>query len=159
MIILGLGSNIGNSHAYLEKAINKISKELLSDIERSNVYESDPMLPDDAPEEWSGMQFLNMAISGKLKTELTPVEFLAKIKEIETSMGRDDKAARWAPREIDIDILAWDNLELNIPDLQIPHYGLTERAFAIIPFAELAPDWKHPRSQIKAIDYAKQFTI
>lgn len=157
MIILGLGSNIGNSHVYLERAIEIISAELLNDVQRSNIYESPPMLPENAPKEWD-MPFLNMAICGELKNNLTPEEFLKSLKNIETKLGRKENP-RWAPREIDIDILAWDDLQLNNQDLQIPHSGLTERAFAIIPFAELAPDWVHPRSQIKAADYAKQFSL
>ena len=146
MIILGLGSNLGNSHAYLERAIDLISKDLLNSVQRSNIYESPPMLPENAPEEWN-RGFLNMAISGKLVKEVSPEEFLVKIKEIEKKLGRKE-SPRWAPREIDIDILAWDDLELITENLQIPHPGLTERAFAIIPFAELAPDWTHPRSGI-----------
>ena len=158
MIILGLGSNLGNSHAYLEKAIRLIGENLLMDIKRSNIYESPPMLPENAPDDWADKPFLNMAIAGKIQRDMKPEEFLAQIKEVEDKIGRKP-AERWAPREIDIDILAWDDLELITDSLQIPHPGLTERAFAIIPFAELAPDWVHPRSKIKAIDFAKQFTI
>lgn len=157
MIILGLGSNLGNSHAYIEKAIEHLSNLLVDNVKRSSVYESEPMLPENAPDDWN-MSFLNMAISGDLKKNFSPEEVLEIVKSIEAKIGRKE-AARWAPREIDIDILAWDDKVINMENLEVPHYGLTERAFAITPLADLAPDWLHPKTGIKASEYAKQFKI
>lgn len=157
MIILGLGSNLGNSHAYIEKAIEHLSNDLLDNVERSSVYESDPMLPENAPDDWN-IPFLNMAISGDLKNDMLPEDVLEIVKSIELRLGRKE-SERWAPREIDIDILAWDDRVINTEKLEVPHYGLTERAFAITPLADVAPDWVHPKTGIKASEYAKQFKL
>lgn len=80
--------------------------------------------------------FLNQVIRGS--TELTPQELLKSLKGIEESMGRV-KSRRFGPRKIDLDILLFDDLELTSPDLVIPHIRMIERAFVLIPLAEIAP--------------------
>lgn len=155
MIIIGLGTNLGDREANLNLAIEMIEQELLRNVKRSKIIETPPMLPENAPEDWN-INFLNIAISGELKRRETPQEALAILKIFETQIGRQP-SERWAPREIDLDILAWDNEVVNEPNLQIPHYGLTEREFAIVPFAELAPNWVHPETGITAAEYAEKF--
>jgi 2-amino-4-hydroxy-6-hydroxymethyldihydropteridine diphosphokinase len=144
MIILGLGTNLGNREENLRYAIASIKQDLLSDVIESSVMESEPLLPENAPADWN-IKYLNMAIGGKLKTSITPHEFLHKVKFIETELGRVE-SARWSPRIIDIDILVWDDLVLDTPDLKIPHIGLLQRDFALKPLLEIQPNWKMPNN-------------
>jgi 2-amino-4-hydroxy-6-hydroxymethyldihydropteridine diphosphokinase len=147
MIILGLGSNQGDKKTYLEKSIAALSN-ILTSLRCSSFYESDALLPQDAPENWN-IPFLNRAISGE--TLLSPQDLLKEIKTIEKKLGRIDRG-RWGPREIDIDILAYHDDVIQEPDLIIPHVGLLERDFALIPFAEIAPDWVYP---VEGPDFGK----
>jgi 2-amino-4-hydroxy-6-hydroxymethyldihydropteridine diphosphokinase/dihydropteroate synthase len=142
MIILGLGTNLGNRKQNLDYAIEYIRSELLCVITESSIIESEPLLPESAPDDWN-IKYLNMAISGKLKKEISPHEFLHKIKEIEAKLGRTE-SPRWSPRIIDIDILIWDDLVLYSADLQIPHIALTKRNFALKPLLEILPNWHYP---------------
>ncbi len=154
MIILGLGSNIGDRQHNLDGAIRHIEEALLKNIIRSGIHEFPPLLPEGAGKDWNS-NFLNMVIGGTLKTEITPHEFLHIIKGIEEKLGRK-KSARWAPREIDIDILAWDNLVFETDDLKIPHYSIAERDFVLIPLLEIAPEWQHPVTGTKAREYLEK---
>lgn len=139
MVILGLGSNLGDRKSYLEQAIALLRTQVAVESV-STVYESAAMLPPEAPREWN-KPFLNLAV--KASTRLSPRELLTKLKQIERELGRS-KRERWAPREIDLDILAWGALVVSEDDLKIPHPGLLERPFALRPLAELAPDWSYP---------------
>lgn len=141
MIILGLGSNIGDKLLNLKNAVAAL-RAILQDIKTSSVYESPALLPEGAPPEWN-QNFYNMAIGGN--TKLTPQEFLMRIKNLEEKLGRK-KTGRWGPREIDIDILAYNNVVVNGPDLTIPHQHLLARDFALVPLAEIAPDWLYPKA-------------
>ena len=152
MIVLGLGSNQGNRERFLQSAIAEL-KSILTNTKLSNIYESSALLPDNAPPEWN-IKFLNMAITGEC--ELSPQELLTKIKEIEIKLGRKYRG-HWSPREIDIDILAYNNLIINEEALQIPHKFLAERDFAIIPFAEIYPDWIHPIIGKSALELSNVF--
>ena len=138
-IILGLGSNIGNRQANLDAAIVALG-DCVKNIRISSVMETKALLPENAPESWD-MAYLNMAIAGD--TPLPPHELLAKIKQIEQNLGRV-KLGHWSPRNIDIDILAMDNLVIDEPDLTIPHKELLNRDFALKPLLELMPDWVYP---------------
>lgn len=144
MIILGLGTNLGDKHANLNTAIEQIERRLLHSIMRSKILTFSALVPKDAPESWN-IDFLNMAISGELKTEITPHEFLQEVKKIEAEVGRKP-TQRWAPREIDIDILAWHEQVFEDKTLQIPHSAMAERDFVMIPFAQVAPNWTHPKT-------------
>lgn len=138
-VILGLGSNVGDKRQMLRAAIAELS-QYLKDIRTSSIYESQALLPDGAPPEWD-IPFYNMAISGK--TSLMPNELLAIAKQIEKKLGRN-KIGHWSPREIDIDILAMENLVVEESNLSIPHRDLIKRDFALIPLVEIASDWLHP---------------
>ena len=140
MVILGLGSNLNNKESYLRQAIDLLSINVLSNIVLSPCYTSPALLPDNAPQDWD-MPFLNMAIAGT--TEFSPEALLSAIKQIEQTLGRQTRPV-WAPREIDIDILAYDQLVLDTAQIQIPHKSLHLRPFAIFPLADIAPDWIHP---------------
>ena len=139
MIILGLGSNIGERKEYLHMAIERLSA-FLSGIKLSHVYESRALLPEGAPPEWA-QPFLNMAIGGE--GTLSPEELLEEVKRIEREMGRQVRGF-WGPREIDIDILAMDDVTLETPALNVPHHELLNRDFALLPLLDIAPGWTYP---------------
>lgn len=150
VVVLGLGSNCGDRLGYLRNTIHRIQYELaLNTVEIvsiSPIYESDALLPPDAPTAWN-QPFLNANIL--CKTKLGPLELLHLIKGIEAQMGRKDRG-RWAPREIDIDILVMgdegdlgNKADFNFTHetLQIPHPSLLDRPFALLPLADLVPNW------------------
>jgi 2-amino-4-hydroxy-6-hydroxymethyldihydropteridine diphosphokinase len=139
MIVLGLGSNLDDRAQQLHQAVNAL-KLHLSDMHLSPVYESAALLPVDAPAEWN-RHFLNMAVAGQ--TPLSPRALLEAIKAIERRMGRRPRG-HWGPREIDIDILIYGDRIVDDPDLVIPHPGLLLRDFALIPLADVAPEWHYP---------------
>jgi 2-amino-4-hydroxy-6-hydroxymethyldihydropteridine diphosphokinase len=147
MIILGLGSNYGNRQAFLQKAC-KALETVLTDMSISACYETPALLPPNAPADWD-LPFINQAVRGE--TSLTPPLLLAAIKDIEKALGRIERG-RWGPREMDIDILAYQEEVLESVGLTIPHPGLLERAFALLPLAEIAPAWRYP---VPGAEYGK----
>lgn len=138
-VALGLGTNIGDRLANLREALELLSP-VLKKQEHSAIYESAALLPEEADPAWN-LPFLNMAVAGY--TALTPYQMLTKAKEIERKMGRRQRG-RWAPREIDIDILTWEDLILRDTILMIPHLHLLNRAFVLVPLAEVDPYWTYP---------------
>jgi 2-amino-4-hydroxy-6-hydroxymethyldihydropteridine diphosphokinase len=150
MIILGLGSNMGDRAMHLRQASDEL-KNILSDIQFSAVYESKALLPAGAEAEWD-KAFYNMIVSGR--TTLTPQELLKAVKSIEQKIGRILRG-HWGPREIDIDILAYNDQITHEPELTIPHKELLHRDFVLVPLAELAPDWVHPIAQKTAQELAE----
>jgi 2-amino-4-hydroxy-6-hydroxymethyldihydropteridine diphosphokinase/dihydropteroate synthase len=140
LVILGLGSNLGDRALHLSKAINLLTGTVLTQPKTSSVIETPALLLPGSPSEWD-MPFLNMAVKGW--SHFTPSELLAKTQYIEQQISHRAKE-RWSPREIDIDILAYGQELINDGDLSIPHKALTERIFALKPFAELWPHWSHP---------------
>jgi 2-amino-4-hydroxy-6-hydroxymethyldihydropteridine diphosphokinase len=133
-VYLGLGSNLGDRMGNLEKAVEHLCQKAV--IERaSSVYETEPVGYEDQP------LFLNAVISAV--TELEPFELLCFVKKIETELGRK-QGFRNAPRIIDIDILFYGNMIVRSQELTIPHPGIAERAFVLVPLAEIAPEHFHP---------------
>ncbi len=143
MIILGIGSNIGFPLANLRRALTLLKKTpAVEIIEISSVYISDAQLPENAPNTWE-KSYLNIAIS--CRTTLPPSEFHEKLQAIELQMGRE-KRTKWAPRIIDIDILAWGDLHHDTTHLSIPHPSLLTRPFALLPLLEIAAHWQPPET-------------
>jgi 2-amino-4-hydroxy-6-hydroxymethyldihydropteridine diphosphokinase/dihydropteroate synthase len=141
MIILGLGSNLGDRLQQFRSAISLLKKIPALVIKHiSPIYISDALLPENAPESWN-VPYLNFAI--QCETTLTPFQLLKHTKEIEKEVGRVP-GKEWGPRVIDIDILAWDDLVLYDEVLHIPHEYLHQRPFALWPLADLAPRWVYP---------------
>jgi len=138
MVILGLGSNVGERGEMLDAALLAL-KPILKNMKLSKRYETPALLLPGSPKEWD-IPFLNMAVAGDC--DLGPQELLTALKKIESDMGRIDRG-RWAPREIDLDILAYDDLEIREVNLTIPHPELFNRHFALAPFADVAPDWTY----------------
>ena len=134
IVYLALGTNLGDRLANLRAAVNLLSQ--LSIINRqSSTYETPPWGYTDQP------AFLNMAV--KCETDLEPESLLKRLKTLEVQVGRE-KTFHWGPREIDIDILFYDDIILESKSLTIPHPRLHERAFVLVPLADIAPDYVHP---------------
>ena len=135
-VFLLLGSNLGDRQAYLQQAIKHIDREIAPVITRSSVYETQSWGKTDEPD------YLNQVI--QLKTDIPAKEILHKILNIEKMMGRK-REIKWGSRIIDIDILFYNDLVLDTPGLVIPHPFLQERRFTLIPLAEIAPAYVHPK--------------
>ena len=134
LIYLSLGSNLGDRLANLRNAINTLPPKVKPGIQ-SAVYETEPWGYSDQP------AFLNQIIQAN--TDLDPSDLLIYLKKIEVSMGRQE-TFRFGPRLIDLDILFYDDLVMETAGLTIPHPRIVERAFVLIPLAEIAPDLYHP---------------
>lgn len=133
-LYLSLGTNLGDRLANLRNAIAVLPPEV-NPLTRSSIYESEPWGYSDQP------VFLNQVI--KASTDLEPLVLLTFLKESEIRLGRQE-TFRFGPRLIDLDILFYDNLVLDSATLTIPHSRIAERAFILVPMAEIAPDLLHP---------------
>lgn len=127
---LGLGTNLGDRSAMLRAAIGALAARLTV-IRTSAVYETEPWGRLDQP------AFLNCCVA--VETALAPADLLALAKEVERTLGRTP-GERWGPRAIDIDVLLYGSEQVRSPELVVPHPRLAERAFALVPLAEIAPD-------------------
>jgi 2-amino-4-hydroxy-6-hydroxymethyldihydropteridine diphosphokinase len=146
-VFLGLGSNIGQRHGYLNAATTAIKQIAgVNVIWASSVYESDPVGKTDQP------KFLNAVL--ELETTLLPPALLGELKAVEQSLGRT-VTERWGPREIDIDILLYDGLVYEDETLRVPHSELERRKFVLIPLCEIAPAVVHPVTGLTATEMAR----
>jgi len=134
MIYLALGTNLGNRAENLKNALAALPPNVRVQRE-SSIYETAPWGFEDQP------KFLNMVVEAE--TELAPLDLLHTLKSLETNLGRTP-TFRYGPRLIDLDILFYDDLILHTLELTIPHPRLHERAFVLIPLADIAPGFLHP---------------
>jgi 2-amino-4-hydroxy-6-hydroxymethyldihydropteridine diphosphokinase len=132
--LMALGGNIGDVRTTFTRAL-----AMLCDsgdarlIARSSDYATPPWGVEDQP------PFVNCC--ALLETHLSPHDLLMRVQEIERAFGRDrSQERRWGPRTLDIDVLAYDDARVDEPDLTLPHPRLFERAFVLVPLAEIAPD-------------------
>jgi 2-amino-4-hydroxy-6-hydroxymethyldihydropteridine diphosphokinase len=133
---VGLGSNQGDRAALLTEALRKIdTANRVRVTALSSFYQTRPVGFTDQPD------FLNAV--AEISTTLTPSQLLEAILEIENEMGRT-RTIRWGPRVIDIDILLYGLQVVSMPGLTIPHPQLTQRAFALAPLVEIAPEAHFP---------------
>jgi 2-amino-4-hydroxy-6-hydroxymethyldihydropteridine diphosphokinase len=130
---LGLGSNLGDRQANLDKALALLSERLRL-VKISSIYDSEPVGDVEQP------RFLNLVCEAS--TLLPPEGLLTLSKGIEIRMGRVGPTG--APRIIDIDILFYGDQVIDTPELTIPHPRLHQRAFVLVPLVEIAPDLVHP---------------
>jgi 2-amino-4-hydroxy-6-hydroxymethyldihydropteridine diphosphokinase len=134
-VYLLLGSNEGDRLQWLAKCREQIA-QLCGNIKRqSSIYETGAWGITDQPD------FLNQVIL--IDTTLSPMELLHTIQQIERSLGRQ-REIKWGPRTLDIDILFYNDIILDTPELTIPHPYLQERRFTLAPLCEIAPDMPHP---------------
>ncbi len=129
-VYLALGSNLGDREALLNEAIRRLAEEGVETVRRSSILETEPAYVLDQP------KFLNMVVEAR--TAHFATELLRRTQRVERAMGRV-KTIDKGPRKIDIDILYFDGLTLRTPRLTIPHPGIAERPFVLIPLAEIAP--------------------
>ena len=134
VVYLGLGSNLGDRQANLAEAVQSLRAQVRID-RVSPVYETEPQVVTDQP------RFLNLVVKGT--TALEPAELLAVAKRIESRMGRRP-GERFGPRPIDIDILFYDDRIVQTETLEVPHPGIAERGFVLVPLSDIAPDLRHP---------------
>ena len=134
LIYLSLGSNLDDRYAALQAALAAFPPAVTV-LAESPIYETPPWGVTDQP------AFLNMVI--RAETHLAPLALLALLKRLETQLGRLP-SIRYGPRKIDLDILFYDELVLDTPELFLPHPRLSERAFVLVPLADLAPGLVHP---------------
>ena len=140
---IALGSNLGNSLASLEQSLKILDKTSgISVVKVSSWYRTKPIGPPQ-PDYLNGCAILAV--------EQTPEELLVLLQALELQFGRvRSKETRWGARTLDLDIILYGNLMIKTPELTIPHPRMRERAFVLVPLAEIAPDWQEPISQ-KAI--------
>ena len=131
---LGLGSNLGRREENLRRAVLLLRRALT--VERlSSVYETPPWGYQEQP------PFLNAAC--RVRTTLAPIALLREMQRIEAALGRR-REQHWGPRTVDLDILFYNDLVLSTSELILPHPLLHQRAFVLVPLAEIAPDLRHP---------------
>lgn len=138
-VIIAVGSNLGDRLEHLKNARDFCAgiSSTDSEMKLSSVYESEPIGPADQP-------FLNAALV--IKTDSSPTELLRLLKQHEKKAGRNFEATRWSNRPVDLDIIAWDAITLQTPELSIPHLSYAERLFVLLPMAEIVPEWTDPDS-------------
>ena len=135
LYLLSIGSNIGNKKDNLAKALQLLEEKGARVQKRSSFYLTQPVDFLDQPD------FVNLA--AEVESSLVPEEFLSLIKDIERAMGRKRSEGK-GPRIIDIDILFAEDLIIETQMLTVPHPGMAERKFVLVPLEEIAPDALHP---------------
>ncbi len=129
---IGLGSNLATPETQINAARNAIAGLAgVSERAFSSLYRSPPMGPQDQPD------YINAVMA--IETDLSAIELLRHLQQIELDHGRVRKDERWGPRTLDLDILLYGQNIIDQPDLIVPHYGLAERAFVLYPLQEIAP--------------------
>lgn len=125
---IGLGSNLGDSQTILKDAVTALKS--LGDVRVSQLYASAPMGPQDQPD------YLNAAV--ELKTSLEPLALLDQLQAFEQQAGRV-RLRHWGERTLDLDLLLFDDQQIQHPRLIVPHVGICERDFVMIPLLDLDP--------------------
>jgi 2-amino-4-hydroxy-6-hydroxymethyldihydropteridine diphosphokinase len=144
---LGLGSNLGDRLAYLQRAVELLDADRRTRVDAvSSVYETEPV---GGPEQGS---YLNLVV--RVATRRTPLALLGLCADVERALGRV-RRERWGPRAVDVDILLYGDRRLTRPGLRVPHPRLHERAFALIPLLEVAPGARLPDGESLASALAR----
>lgn len=134
---VGIGSNLHGPQAQVSRAV-----EALGALDRTHCvavsrrYRNPPMGPADQPD------YVNAVAA--LETVLAPHDLLVGLQAIEAAAGRDRSGPRWGARPLDLDLLSYDDLRIDTQALTLPHPGIPARAFVLIPWAEIDPDWDVP---------------
>ncbi len=148
IVYIGLGSNKGNKLQFLQKAVDAIFESVGTVRKISKVYKT-PALG------FEGDDFCNAVI--KVETDLAPKKLLKRLQQIEKDLGRTAKTkAGYESREIDIDVLLYDDTIVDLKDLKIPHSELHHRKFVLQPLADIAPDVLHPTLNQSALNLLKE---
>ncbi len=134
-IYLSLGSNKGDRAQYIARATAALAEHGVKIVQQSSLYETEPV--GTSSKSW----FLNCVIEAE--TKLLPPQLMHTLLDIERSLGRRRRVPR-GPRVIDMDILLYDDRVASTDRLEIPHPRMAERRFVLVPFAEIAPEARHP---------------
>ncbi len=135
-VFIGLGSNLGDRRRWLEQALAKLQAHPAVKVQRqSSFYRTEPVGLREQPE------FLNQVV--EVATRLAAPALLEVLLQIEKDLGRV-REQKWGPRNIDLDLLAYDQLQLEAAALRLPHPALRARRFVLAPWAEIAPDFVLP---------------
>jgi 2-amino-4-hydroxy-6-hydroxymethyldihydropteridine diphosphokinase len=131
-VLLGLGGNVGEVRATLDRAVELLCEEGKLRAQSSD-FRTPPWGVEDQP------AFINRCVL--IETELSPRALLSRVLAVERALGRDrSRERRWGPRPIDIDLLSYDDLAMDEPGLTLPHPHWAERAFVVVPLAEIVPE-------------------
>lgn len=148
MIILSIGTNIGNREQNIENAVKALG-EIGKVTAISPIYTSEP---------WgfeSENRFYNIALT--MESELLPLDLLKETQRIEKELGRTAKTTTaYADRIIDIDIIDYNNQIINTQTLTLPHSLMHKRNFVLYPLTDIAPDWQHPTLKLTALELKKE---
>lgn len=142
-VFLGIGGNIGNKQKNFAEVLNWIENSIGTVVKKSSVYETPP---------WgfnAEENFWNQVVL--VETKFTPLELLERIQQIEAHFGRERKTKQYISREMDIDILYFDDDFLEVENLVIPHPRIHQRKFVLVPLVEIAPGLKHPLLRLTSI--------
>lgn len=136
---VGIGSNLGDPLAQVRSAFAALRRlEHTRVVRTSDIYRAAPLGPIEQP------HFFNAAAG--LLTQLESRVLLRSLKALELELGREASSVRWGPRQIDFDLLVYGNVIAKEADLTLPHPGLLQRAFALVPLADIAPDLRVPNA-------------
>lgn len=142
---IGVGSNLNDPVAQVQEAIGEL--EMLPDtilVSKSSLYRGKPMGPADQPD------YVNAVVG--IDTLLSAGDLLQAMHRIEDLQGRERQREQWGPRTLDLDLLLYGNNRIDTPDLTVPHPGMHERDFVIVPLAEIAGNLKIPgRGQLSTL--------
>ena len=131
---IGVGSNLDDPVQQVRQGIgslDELQQTLL--VLTSSLYRSPPMGPQDQPD------FVNAVVA--VMTQLEAEDLLSRMMIIERDQGRDRSAERWGPRTLDLDLLAFSTVKMNSETLTLPHPGIAERIFVLLPWMEIAPEY------------------
>jgi len=144
---LSLGSNLGDKEANIKKALELLDSSPGVQVKKvASFYRTTPLYK--PKQDW----FINTA--AEIETSLSPHELLSLFQDIEKKLGRGITTERWGPRTVDLDLLLYGNDKICTSDLVVPHPRMNERAFVMVPLAEIAPDLIVPGG-CKANDLAR----
>ncbi|MHC3122893.1 MULTISPECIES: 2-amino-4-hydroxy-6-hydroxymethyldihydropteridine diphosphokinase [unclassified Acinetobacter] len=145
---IGLGSNLGDSRQILSEAIAKL--KTLGMVKVSRLYQSPPMGPQDQP------NYLNAV--AELNTDLAPLDLLDHLQRFEQEAGRV-RLRRWGERTLDLDLLIYGNEKIHNERLTVPHIGILERDFVVIPLLDLDADLQINDQPLKNLELIQQPTL
>ncbi|MDQ6971718.1 MAG: 2-amino-4-hydroxy-6-hydroxymethyldihydropteridine diphosphokinase, partial [Mariprofundaceae bacterium] len=138
-----LGGNLGRIEETFSSARSMLAgDDNISLLKSSRLYRSSPMGPQDQPD------YLNAALL--VSTALSPLLLLRRLQAIELDHGRNRETRRWGERTLDLDLIAYDHVQMTTEELILPHPGTTERLFVLQPLCDIQPHWQHPATGMRA---------
>ena len=145
---IGLGSNLGDSRQILAEAVQKLAT--LGQVKTSNLYQSPPMGPQDQP------NYLNAVV--QLNTDLAALSLLDRLQAFEQDAGRV-RLRHWGERTLDLDLLLYGNEQIQNERLTVPHVGVLERDFVLLPLLDIDPEIQVHGHRLKDLDIVTQSTL